>query len=66
MERQKRPHMAPYFEVRLPAAPGGRLVYWRSVRASAKAWKCLRCALVTWTADAAPRCRRCGFWETAS
>jgi hypothetical protein len=66
MERHQPADLAPHFEVCLPAAPGAHLVYWQSVHPSSKAWECPRCSLMAWTTDAAPRCRRCGFWETAS
>ncbi len=32
----------------------------------ATAWECPCCYLVVWETEGMPRCRRCGFWETAS
>jgi hypothetical protein len=31
-----------------------------------QAWECPGCHLVVWNVDGTPRCRRCGFWDTAS
>jgi hypothetical protein len=32
----------------------------------ADAWECPVCYLVVWEAGGTARCRRCGFWDTAS
>jgi len=49
--------------------PGGRIAAGAPAPTSsplATAWECPRCYIVVWEADGMPRCRRCGFWDTAS
>ncbi len=66
MERQERAEIVLSFDADRPVALSARVGAWPSVRQLSSAWECPRCATVVWVADAAPRCRRCGFWETAS
>jgi hypothetical protein len=56
MDRPERKDLGPVSDV----DPGSALAL------LANAWECPRCYLVTWDTDGMPRCRRCGFRDTAS